>query len=182
MYENMTPSIYFKTERLSHTDEEQSEQCFNEFLERAQQADEWSPQHPWVSAGASRMITSAPLSSHHHSAFHSALTFSLFVFIFFLIILPLLQTDSTSGPLLLAGYEDGSLLLWDVTQRSKVSSAKAHPEPVMCLTFDTKRLRGISGSSEKKLASWTLDRQQNLQVSTRVFFWGSGVVCSVKLL
>uniref|UniRef100_H3DH85 Guanine nucleotide binding protein (G protein), beta polypeptide 1-like n=1 Tax=Tetraodon nigroviridis TaxID=99883 RepID=H3DH85_TETNG len=68
-------------------------------------------------------------------------------------------TDSTSGPLLLAGYEDGSLLLWEVTQRSKVSSAKAHPEPVMCLTFDTERLRGISGSSEKKLASWILDRQ-----------------------
>ncbi|TWW60749.1 Guanine nucleotide-binding protein subunit beta-like protein 1 [Takifugu flavidus] len=79
----------------------------------------------------------------------------------------LFQTDATSGPLLLAGYEDGSLLLWDVTQRSTVSSAKAHPEPVMCLTFDTERLRGISGSSEKKLASWALDRQQNLQVSSR---------------
>uniref|UniRef100_A0A3Q3XBA2 Uncharacterized protein n=1 Tax=Mola mola TaxID=94237 RepID=A0A3Q3XBA2_MOLML len=68
-----------------------------------------------------------------------------------------------SGPLLVAGYEDGSLLLWDVTQRSRLSLVKAHPEPVMCLTFDTKRLRGISGSSEKKLSSWTLDRQNNLQ-------------------
>lgn len=75
------------------------------------------------------------------------------------------QPDSGPGPLLLAGYEDGSLLLWDVTQRSKLSQAKAHPEPVMCLTFDTKRLRGISGSSEKKLSSWMLDRQNNLQVS-----------------
>lgn len=118
-----------------------------------------------------------------HRAFHSAVTSSLlFVFIFSLIILPLLQTDSTSGPLLVAGYEDGSLLLWDVTQRSRVSSAKAHPEPVMCLTFDTERLRGISGSSEKKLASWTLDRQQNLQVSRRNVFRGSGVVWSVRLL
>lgn len=125
------------------------------------------------------MITSAPLSSQHHAAFRSSL---LFVFIFSLIILPLLQTDSTSGPLLLAGYEDGSLLLWEVTQRSKVSSAKAHPEPVMCLTFDTERLRGISGSSEKKLASWILDRQQNLQVSSRNVFRGSSVVWSVKLL
>lgn len=105
-----------------------------------------------------------------HSVFHSALTSSLlFVFIFSLIILPLLQTDTTSGPLLVAGYEDGSLMLWDVTQRSIVSSVKPHPEPVMCLTFDTKRLRGVSGSSEKKLASWTLDRQQNLQVRSRTF-------------
>ncbi|KAM3611821.1 uncharacterized protein V6R79_024563 [Siganus canaliculatus] len=75
------------------------------------------------------------------------------------------QPDSGPGPLLLAGYEDGSLLLWDVTQRSTLSQAKAHPEPVMCLTFDPKRLRGISGSSEKKLSSWMLDRQNNLQVS-----------------
>lgn len=86
-----------------------------------------------------------------------------------LIILPHFQPDSGTGPLLLAGYEDGSLLLWDVTQRSKLSQAKAHPEPVMCLTFDTKRLRGISGSSEKKLSSWMLDRQNNLQVSRGQF-------------
>lgn len=108
--------------------------------------------------------TQLPPPQCFHPAFRSSF---LFVFIFSLIILPLLQTDATSGPLLLAGYEDGSLLLWDVTQRSTVSSAKAHPEPVMCLTFDTERLRGISGSSEKKLASWALDRQQNLQVSSR---------------
>ncbi|TKS77958.1 Guanine nucleotide-binding protein subunit beta-like protein 1 [Collichthys lucidus] len=73
------------------------------------------------------------------------------------------QPNSGAGPLLLAGYEDGSVLLWDVTQRSKLSQAKAHPEPVMCMTFDTKRLRGISGSSEKKLSSWMVDRQNNLQ-------------------
>ncbi|CAJ1068393.1 guanine nucleotide-binding protein subunit beta-like protein 1 [Xyrichtys novacula] len=75
------------------------------------------------------------------------------------------QPDSGLGPLLVAGYEDGSLLLWDVTQRSVLSQAKAHPEPVMCLTFDLKRLRGISGSSEKNLSSWVLDGQNNLQVS-----------------
>ncbi|KAG7489865.1 hypothetical protein JOB18_022328 [Solea senegalensis] len=74
------------------------------------------------------------------------------------------QPDSGPGPLLLAGYEDGSLLLWDVTQRCKLSEVKAHPEPVMCLTFDTKRLRGISASCEKKLSSWILDGQNNLQL------------------
>lgn len=75
------------------------------------------------------------------------------------------QPDSGPGPLLVAGYEDGSLLLWDVTQRSQLSHAKAHPEPVMCLAFDTERLRGISGSSEKNLSSWMLDTENNLQVS-----------------
>ncbi|XP_029959994.1 guanine nucleotide-binding protein subunit beta-like protein 1 [Salarias fasciatus] len=75
------------------------------------------------------------------------------------------QPDSGPGPLLLAGYEDGSLLLWDVTQRADLSRVRAHPEPVMCLTFDTERLRGVSGSSERELASWTLDEQSKLQVS-----------------
>lgn len=77
---------------------------------------------------------------------------------------PLLQPASGLGPLLFAGYEDGSLLLWDVTQRSELSRVKAHPEPVMCLTFDPRRLRGISGSCEKKLSPWMLDSQNNIQV------------------
>ncbi|KAM7416132.1 hypothetical protein PAMA_018280 [Pampus argenteus] len=85
------------------------------------------------------------------------------------------QPDSGPGPLLLAGYEDGSLLLWDVTQRSKLSQTKAHPEPVMCMTFDTERLRGISGSSEKKLSSWMLDEQNNLQLQDCVTLVNPGV-------
>ncbi|XP_068994927.1 guanine nucleotide-binding protein subunit beta-like protein 1 [Embiotoca jacksoni] len=85
------------------------------------------------------------------------------------------QPDSGPGPLLLAGYEDGSLLLWDVTQRSKLSQVKAHPEPVMCLTFDTERLRGVSGSSEEKLSSWMLDGQKKLQLQGDVTLVNSGV-------
>ncbi|KAK2837661.1 hypothetical protein Q5P01_014873 [Channa striata] len=85
------------------------------------------------------------------------------------------QPDSGSGPLLLAGYEDGSVLLWDVNQRSKLSQAKVHPEPVMCLTWDTKDLKGISGSSEKKLSSWMMDRQNNLQLRDCVTLVNPGV-------
>uniref|UniRef100_A0A674ARJ3 Guanine nucleotide binding protein (G protein), beta polypeptide 1-like n=1 Tax=Salmo trutta TaxID=8032 RepID=A0A674ARJ3_SALTR len=73
------------------------------------------------------------------------------------------QPDSSPGPLLLAGYEDGSLALWDVSQRSVLSRATAHPEPVMCLDFDPAGQRGVSGSSEKSLASWMLDGQHRLQ-------------------
>uniref|UniRef100_A0A3P9MQ18 G protein subunit beta 1 like n=1 Tax=Oryzias latipes TaxID=8090 RepID=A0A3P9MQ18_ORYLA len=89
--------------------------------------------------------------------------------------LKLWQPDSGPGPLLLAGYEDGSLLLWDVTQRSKLSQVKAHPEPVMCLTFDPQRLRGISGSAEKKLSSWILDSQNNIQLQECVKLVNPGV-------
>ncbi|XP_071381773.1 guanine nucleotide-binding protein subunit beta-like protein 1 [Centroberyx affinis] len=85
------------------------------------------------------------------------------------------QPDSGPGPLLLAGYEDGSLLLWDVSQRSTLSQAVAHPEPVMCLTFDPKRMRGISGSSEKNLFPWMLDGQNNLQLQDPVSLVNPGV-------
>lgn len=85
------------------------------------------------------------------------------------------QPDLGRGPLLLAGYEDGSLLLWDVTQRSKLSQAKAHPEPVMCLTFDPARLKGISGSSDKILSSWIMDSQNNLLLQDSVTLVNPGV-------
>ncbi|XP_028313484.1 guanine nucleotide-binding protein subunit beta-like protein 1 isoform X2 [Gouania willdenowi] len=87
----------------------------------------------------------------------------------------LFQPDSCPGPLLLAGYEEGSLLLWDVTQQSILSQVKAHPDPVMCLTFDPTRLRGISGSSEKNLSSWKLDEKNNLQLQGGVTLANPGV-------
>ncbi|KAJ8005817.1 hypothetical protein DPEC_G00121820 [Dallia pectoralis] len=76
--------------------------------------------------------------------------------------------QADSGPVLLAGYEDGSLAVWDVSQRSVLSSAAAHPEPVMCLDFDPTGRRGVSGSSEKSLSYWALDGQHRLQIQDPV--------------
>ncbi|XP_027715235.1 guanine nucleotide-binding protein subunit beta-like protein 1 isoform X2 [Vombatus ursinus] len=74
------------------------------------------------------------------------------------------EPASSSGPLLLAGYEDGSVILWDVSERSVLSRLACHEEPVMSLDFDSGRARGVSGSSEKVLCVWSLDEQQNLKV------------------
>ncbi|KAL0979213.1 hypothetical protein UPYG_G00182210 [Umbra pygmaea] len=86
-----------------------------------------------------------------------------------------LWQDPGSGPLLLAGYEDGSLAVWDVSQRSVLSCASAHPEPVMCLDFDPAGKRGVSGSSEKSLASWSLDGQHRLQLRNAVALVNPGI-------
>ncbi|XP_027035145.2 guanine nucleotide-binding protein subunit beta-like protein 1 [Tachysurus fulvidraco] len=83
------------------------------------------------------------------------------------------QTDA--GPLLCAGYEDGSLVIWDVSYRRPVSCLKLHPEPVMCLDFDVDRQKGISGSSDKNLCSWMFDGQQNLQIKDSVPLTNPGV-------
>ncbi|KAB0406859.1 hypothetical protein E2I00_006182 [Balaenoptera physalus] len=75
-----------------------------------------------------------------------------------------LQADSSPRPLLLAGYEDGSVALWDVSSRKVCSRVACHTEPVMGLDFDSQEARGVSGSAEKTLAVWSLDEQQALQV------------------
>ncbi|XP_051552696.1 guanine nucleotide-binding protein subunit beta-like protein 1 isoform X1 [Myxocyprinus asiaticus] len=83
--------------------------------------------------------------------------------------------QADSGPVLCAGYEDGSLVLWDVSNRRPFSCLKAHPEPVMCLDVDLHRQKGISGSSEKILHSWTLDNQQVLQMNNSSHLTNPGV-------
>ncbi|XP_058995332.1 guanine nucleotide-binding protein subunit beta-like protein 1 isoform X7 [Mustela lutreola] len=78
--------------------------------------------------------------------------------------LELWQADSNPRPLLLAGYEDGSVALWDVSERKVCSRVACHTEPVMGFDFDSQKTRGVSGSAEKALAVWSLDEQQALQV------------------
>ncbi|XP_050762662.1 guanine nucleotide-binding protein subunit beta-like protein 1 isoform X2 [Gymnogyps californianus] len=70
----------------------------------------------------------------------------------------------SSQPLLLAGYEDGSVVLWNLSMGKASSQLVCHQEPVMSLDFDSEKAKGISGSSEKVLSIWSLNEQQNLQV------------------
>lgn len=74
------------------------------------------------------------------------------------------QLSCGSQPVLLAGYEDGSVVLWNVSMGKALSRLICHQEPVMSLDFDSEKAKGISGSSEKVLSIWSLNEQQNLQV------------------
>uniref|UniRef100_A0A8C0XHY6 Guanine nucleotide-binding protein subunit beta-like protein 1 n=1 Tax=Castor canadensis TaxID=51338 RepID=A0A8C0XHY6_CASCN len=78
--------------------------------------------------------------------------------------LGLWQANSSPRPLLLAGYEDGSVALWDILERKVCSRVACHEEPIMGLDFDSQKVRGVSGSAGKALAVWSLDGQQSLQV------------------
>lgn len=113
------------------------------------------------------LFVSVPLSTSPFSI--STLLFFLPSIILFSHVLTssvlFLSMQADSGPVLCAGYEDGSLVLWDVSHRRPFSCLKAHHEPVMCLDVDVCRQKGISGSSEKILQSWIFDNQQNLQVN-----------------
>ncbi|XP_048678049.2 guanine nucleotide-binding protein subunit beta-like protein 1 isoform X4 [Caretta caretta] len=77
--------------------------------------------------------------------------------------LKLWQPDFGSCPFLLAGYEDGSVILWNLSGGKILSRLACHQEPVMSLDFDSEKTKGVSGSSEEVLTVWSLDEQQNLK-------------------
>ncbi|XP_044296835.1 guanine nucleotide-binding protein subunit beta-like protein 1 isoform X4 [Varanus komodoensis] len=74
------------------------------------------------------------------------------------------EPSSGSSPLLLVGYEDGSVVLWNLSTGSTLSRLACHQEPIMGLDFDAEKAKGVSGSSEKILCVWSLDEQQNLEL------------------
>ncbi|XP_015679080.1 guanine nucleotide-binding protein subunit beta-like protein 1 [Protobothrops mucrosquamatus] len=74
------------------------------------------------------------------------------------------QPSAGSHPRLLAGYEDGSVVLWDLSMGRILSRITCHQEPVMSLDFDSEKAKGVSGSSEKKLCVWSPTGLENLEL------------------
>nr|XP_033809856.1 guanine nucleotide-binding protein subunit beta-like protein 1 [Geotrypetes seraphini]XP_033809857.1 guanine nucleotide-binding protein subunit beta-like protein 1 [Geotrypetes seraphini]XP_033809858.1 guanine nucleotide-binding protein subunit beta-like protein 1 [Geotrypetes seraphini]XP_033809859.1 guanine nucleotide-binding protein subunit beta-like protein 1 [Geotrypetes seraphini] len=89
--------------------------------------------------------------------------------------LKLWQPISGSCPLLLCGYEDGSVILWNTLETKALCRHVCHQEPVMSLDFDSDKARGVSGSAEKVLSFWSLDEQQILKVHKTHQLVNSGI-------
>ncbi|XP_022085594.1 guanine nucleotide-binding protein subunit beta-like protein 1 [Acanthaster planci] len=56
---------------------------------------------------------------------------------------------------LLVGYEAGQVALWDTNAQKILAHKQFHSEAVMCLDYSTVSERGVSGSADDKLVSWT---------------------------
>lgn len=55
------------------------------------------------------------------------------------------------------GYEDGSIVLWDLRRFSTLACGKLHTEPVMALTMDLDGFSGVSGSAENSIIIFTIN-------------------------
>ncbi|CAL1279904.1 unnamed protein product [Larinioides sclopetarius] len=77
---------------------------------------------------------------------------------------------------LLTGYESGHIGLWDCESDDEISQLKLHDEPVMCLDYDTEhKNRGVSGSVEKVLETWTIKEDFTLTKVQAVTISNAGI-------
>jgi len=73
-------------------------------------------------------------------------------------VMVLRPTDSDSE--VIAGYEDGSVALWDIRKFKMVDRLSCYSESVMCLDYCGSLSKGLCGSVNNTLFSWKLSQDR----------------------
>nr|XP_054749397.1 guanine nucleotide-binding protein subunit beta-like protein 1 [Lytechinus pictus] len=76
---------------------------------------------------------------------------------------------------LLIGYENGSVVVWNLSSCCIESENKLHQEPVMCTEYCSESNRGISGSSTDQLVSWSMTSQGEITLDKEITLTNPGV-------
>ncbi|KAK2574149.1 Guanine nucleotide-binding protein subunit beta-like protein 1 [Acropora cervicornis] len=76
--------------------------------------------------------------------------------------------QTTDKPVLITGYENGQLLLWDVMEQKVMSKKTVHNETVLCIDVDKENLRFVSGSADNKLYVSSSTSNSTLEIDKEV--------------
>eukprot|EP01134_Creolimax_fragrantissima_P008344 CFRG8344T1 len=74
---------------------------------------------------------------------------------------------SSGNPMLLAGYEDGSLFVHDIGERSVVAYTKSHVEPIMAVAIAPDATGCITGSADNSLVKVSLKQSDSGALSVK---------------
>ena len=86
------------------------------------------------------------------------------------------ETSATKA-LLLTGYENGRIVLWNTELGTEIDSLAEHTEAVMCMDYSEILQRGISGSVDEQLLVWNITQDDKLAVFTRIQITNPGINC-----
>lgn len=76
----------------------------------------------------------------------------------------------------IAGYEDGSMLIWDTRHASEpLLQTRQHKEPVTSLGIDKQGAGGVSGSADGQLTFFTLNDVENVCIPKKRFEGEAGI-------
>ncbi|KAL3881433.1 hypothetical protein ACJMK2_027875 [Sinanodonta woodiana] len=78
------------------------------------------------------------------------------------------QKQNEEASQILIGYEDGSITLWDIRTYKLISEAKVHTESLMCMDYSNTANKGISGSTDNKLCTWTVQEESQISVTDTI--------------
>lgn len=77
----------------------------------------------------------------------------------------------------LAGYEDGSVVWWDIDQRAVKAESKLYQDSVMALDYNSLVNRGVAGSVNNKLEIFKLSESEGVEHQRTVTLDSEGVSC-----
>ena len=75
---------------------------------------------------------------------------------------------------LLAGYEDGTIALWDLRTCKIINRQCVHKESVMCMDYDSASSKGLSGSVDDTLVCWTVTTNKTIEIKSKIQTTNSG--------
>lgn len=69
---------------------------------------------------------------------------------------------------ILVGYENGCIVVWNAETFKIMSCIKVHSESVMCCAYLSSCNKGVSGSADEKLISWSINEQGTIKIGREI--------------